>query len=125
MKEWIISQTLISTILSMEDGSGKLIYTNGITGMGGMMLGYPVRWSERTPTKGTKADVMLLDLSYYYIKEGSGLIVEASSQYQFLEDNTIFKVISNVDGQSSLNDKLKLENGETVSPFVILDVPAV
>lgn len=125
MKEWVISQTLISTILSMEDGSGKLIYTNGITGMGGMMLGYPVRWSERTPTKGSKADVMLLDLSYYYIKEGSGLIVEASSQYQFLEDNTIFKVISNVDGQSSLNDKLKLENGETVSPFVILDVPAV
>lgn len=125
MKEWVISQTLLSTILTMEDGSGKLIYTNGITGFSGMILGYPVRWSERTPTKGTKGDVMLLDLSKYYIKEGSGIIVEASSQYQFLEDNTVFKVISNVDGQSALNTALKLENGETVSPFVILDVPTV
>lgn len=123
MKEWVISQTLIATILSMADASGKLIYTNGITGMSGMILGYPVRWSERTPTEGSKGDVMLLDLSKYYIKEGSGIIVEASSQYQFLEDNTVFKVISNVDGQSSMNSTLKLENGETVSPFVILDVP--
>lgn len=124
MKEWVISQTLYSTIVSMEDGAGKLIFTNGIGGASPMMLGFPVRWSERTPTKGVKGDVMLLDLSYYYIKDGSGIVISASEHVQFTKDKTLFKVISNVDGQSSMNTTLKLENDETVSPFVILDVPS-
>lgn len=124
MKEWVISQSLISTILTMADASGKLIYTNGITGMSGTILGYPVKWSERVPAKGSKGDVMLLDLSYYYIKDGSGIILSASEHVKFTQDKTLFKIVSNVDGQSSMNSTLKLENGETVSPFVILDVPA-
>ena len=124
MKEWVISQTLYSTIVSMEDGAGKLIFTNGIGGASPMMLGFPVRWSERTPTIGIKGDVMLLDLSYYYIKDGSGIVISASEHVQFTKDKTLFKVISNVDGQSSMNGTLKLENDETVSPFVILDVPS-
>ena len=125
MKEWVISQTLYSTIVSMEDGGGNLIFTNGVNGASPMMLGFPVRWSERTPTKGVKGDVMLLDLSYYYIKDGSGIVISASEHVQFTKDKTLFKVISNVDGQSSMNTTLKLENDETVSPFVILDVVAV
>jgi len=124
MKEWVISQTLYSTIVSMEDGSGKSIFTNGVNGVSAMMLGFPVRWSERTPTKGVKGDVMLLDLSYYYIKDGSAIVISASEHVKFTSDKTLFKVISNVDGQSSMNGTLKLENGETVSPFVILDVVA-
>lgn len=124
MKEWVISQTLMATIMSMEDGAGRLIFTNGVGGMAGTILGYPVRWSERTPTIGVKGDVMLLDLSYYYVKDGSGLLLSASSHVQFIKDKTLFKVTKSVDGQSSMNGTLKLENGETVSPFVILDVVA-
>ena len=125
MKEWVISQTLYTTIVTMEDGAGSLIFTNGVGGASPMMLGFPVRWSERTPTIGVKGDVMLLDLSYYYIKDGSGIVISASEHVQFTKDKTLFKVISNVDGQSSMNTTLKLENDETVSPFVILDVVAV
>ena len=125
MKEWVISQTLYSTIVTMEDGAGSLIFTNGVNGASPMMLGFPVRWSERTPTIGVKGDVMLLDLSYYYIKDGSGIVISASEHVQFTKDKTLFKVISNVDGQSSMNTTLKLENDSTVSPFVILDVVAV
>lgn len=125
MKEWVVSQTLYETIATMEDGSGKLIFTNGIGGLAPTMLGYPVRFSERTPTKGNKGDLMLLDLSYYYIKDGAGMVLSASEHVKFTQDKTLFKIVHNVDGQSSMNDKLKLENGETVSPFVILDVPVV
>ena len=125
MKEWFISQTLMATIMSMEDGSGRLIFTNGIGGMAGTILGYPVTWSVRTPTIGVKGDVMLLDLSKYYIKDGSGLLLSASPHVQFLKDKTVFKITKSVDGQSSMNSTLKLENAETVSPFVILDVPAL
>lgn len=125
MKEWVISQTLYSNILTMEDGAGRLIFTNGVGGLAPTMLGFPVRWSERTPTKGVKGDIMLLDLSYYYVKDGSGLLLSASEHVKFLTDQTVFKVTKSVDGQSSMNSTLKLENAETVSPFVILDVPAV
>ena len=124
MKEWVFSQTLYATIMSMEDGAGHLIFTNGVGGMAGTILGFPVRWSERTPTKGAKGDVMLLDLSFYYIKDGRGLILSASEHVNFLEDETLFKIVKSVDGQSSMNTTLQLENGETVSPFVILDVPS-
>jgi len=124
IKEWTISQTLYSTLRVLEDGSGRLIFSDGTAGMPPMLLGFPVRWSERTPTIGTKGDVMLLDLSYYYIKDGSGMTLSASEHVKFTQDKTLFKIIHNVDGQSSMNDKLKLENGETVSPFVILDIPA-
>lgn len=124
-KEWVISQTLYAVLRVLEDGSGRLIFSDGTAGMPPMLLGFPVRWSERTPTKGVKGDVMLLDLSYYYVKDGSGLLLSASEHVQFLSDKTVFKVTKSVDGQSSMNGKLTLENGETVSPFVILDVPAV
>lgn len=124
MKEWVISQTLYSTMLTMADTAGNLIFTNGIGGMAPTLLGFPVRWSERTPVKGSKGDVMLLDLSYYYVKDGSGLLLSASEHVQFLNDKTVFKITKSVDGQSSMNGTLKLENGETVSPFVILDVVA-
>jgi len=124
MKEWVISQTLYSTITTMVDANNGLIFTNGVNGASPMMLGFPVRWSERTPTIGVKGDIMLLDLSYYYIKDGSGIVISASEHVQFTKDKTLFKVISNVDGQSSMNTTLKLENGSTVSPFVILDVPS-
>lgn len=108
----------------MVDPSNKYIFADGTTGMPPMLLGYPIRWSERTPTIGSKGDVMLLDLSYYYIKDGSGLILSASEHVQFTKDKTLFKVIKSVDGQSSLNTPLTLENGTTASPFVILDVVA-
>lgn len=124
MKEWVISQTLYATIASMEDTAGSLIFTNGVNGIASTLLGFPVKWSERTPTKGVKGDVMLLDLSYYYVKDGSGLLLSASSHVKFTSDKTLFKVTKSVDGQSSMNDKLKLENGEFVSPFVVLDVIA-
>ena len=122
--EWVISKTIYTTLKTMVDPSNQYIFADGTTGMPPMLLGYPVRWSERTPTIGSKGDVMLLDLSYYYIKDGSGLILSASEHVQFTKDKTLFKVIKSVDGQSSLNTPLTLENGTTASPFVILDVVA-
>jgi len=49
-----------------------------------------------------------------------------SEHVQFVKDKTLIKAVYNVDGQPSINDKLTLEDGTNqVSPFVVLDVPAV
>lgn len=125
MLEWVISKTAYVTLKTMVAPDNSYIFADATSTMPAMLLGYPIRWSERTHVLGAKGDVMLLDLSYYYIKDGSGLILSASEHVQFVKDKTLFKVIKSVDGQSSMNTALKLENGTTVSPFVILDVPEV
>lgn len=124
--EWTINQTVIPQLLTMVDAQGKLIWQpNAIVGMGSTLLGYPVKFVDRTPVLGSKGDVMLTDLSYYYIKNGSGIILSMSEHVKFTQDKTLIKVVSNVDGQSSINAPLTLEDGATtVSPFVVLDVPA-
>ncbi|WP_418186740.1 phage major capsid protein [Aliarcobacter lanthieri] len=119
--EWVISRTLYTDIVTMTKPNDDYLFTVGINGAPDRILGFPIRWSQRTPTKGNKGDVQLLDLSYYYIKDGSRLMLSASEHVLFKQDKTLFKIVANVDGQSSLNDKLTLENGSTVSPFVILN----
>lgn len=125
--EWTINQTVIPQLMNMSDGLGNLIWQpNAIAGMPSTLLGYPVKFVDRTPVLGSKGDIMLTDLSYYYIKDGSGIIMSMSEHVRFTKDQTMVKIVSNVDGQSSINTALTLEDGtNTVSPFVVLDVPAV
>lgn len=125
MLEWVINRGCYVKLQTMQAPDGSYIFKEATAQMPAMLLGYPVRWSRRTKTLGVKGDVMLLDLSYYYIKDGSGLILTASEHVKFTQDKTLFKVISNVDGQSSMNSAFKEEDGSTTSPFIVLDVPAV
>jgi len=67
--------------------------------------------------------LILADLSYYLIKDGSGPFVAASPHVYFTTNKTVIKIFWNVDGQSWLNDPLGLEGSvaNTVSPFVVLN----
>ncbi len=124
--EWTINQTVIPQLMNMVDAVGNMIWQpNAVAGMGTTLLGFPVKFVDRTPVLGAKGDVMLTDLSYYYIKNGSGLIISMSEHVKFTADKTLIKVVTNVDGKSSINSALTLEDGSTtVSPFVVLDVPS-
>ena len=55
MKEWVISQTLLSTLITMTDANSGLIFTNGVGGMAPTLLGYPVRWRKERLQSGLKA----------------------------------------------------------------------
>lgn len=120
-KIWVLSQTLYTDIVTMTSPDDKYLFSVGRDGAPDRILGFPIRWSQRTPVKGSKGDVQLLDLSYYYIKDGASMTLSASEHFKFTQDKTLFRIVANVDGQSSLNDVLTLENGSTVSPFVILN----
>ncbi len=122
---WITSQTTIPQLATLADaGNNNIWHASAAAGMPTTLHGIPVLFHERVPALGTMGDLMLVNLSYYLIKDGSGPYVRVSDQVRFLQDKTIFQVIWNIDGKPWLDAPIKLEGGaaaNTVSPFVILN----
>jgi HK97 family phage major capsid protein len=121
---WIISQTVLPALMAMEDGGGHLIWQpNAVQGAPGQLLGLPCIPTGRTPVLGTQGDVILADLKYYLVKDGSGIFLDASPHFRFTENITIIKITWNVDGIPWPTGPFTLEDGATqVSPFVVLDL---
>jgi HK97 family phage major capsid protein len=120
---WIANPTVLPELIDMADGNGHRIWINGDASKGvpGTLLGIPTLFSGRTPTLGTKGDLILADLSYYLIKDGYGPAIEASPHVKFTNNKTVIKAFWNVDGDGWLRSAVTLEDGSTtVSPFVVL-----
>lgn len=122
---WSMPQSALLQIATLKDEDGRYIWKpDARDGFAGTLLGYPVRWNNRSPGLGTKGDIILADWSYYLIKDGSGPFVAASEHVLFRQNKTVIKIFWNVDGAPWLTAPIKEENGYQVSPFVGLDVPA-
>jgi HK97 family phage major capsid protein len=121
---WITSQTTIPQLAVIADaGNNNLWMPSAVAGLPPTLMGIPVLFHERSVALGTAGDLILADLSYYLIKEGSGPFVQASEHVYFTSNRTVIKVFWNVDGQPWLSEPIPLEGsaGNTVSPFIILD----
>lgn len=122
---WSAPQSMLVQLATMTDPEGHYIWVaNARDGFAGDLLGYPLRWNNRTPGVGQRGDILLADWSQYLIKDGSGPFVAASEHVLFTSNKTIIKIFWNVDGSPWMTAPLKEENGWEVSPFVALDVPA-
>jgi HK97 family phage major capsid protein len=122
---WIANQAILPSLLKMTDPEGHYIFQpSAREGVPSTLLGYPIEWSQNAPALGSEGDIGLYDLSYYLIKDGSGPFVAASEHAAFRENQTVFKIFDNTDGEPWLTEPFKQKNGYTVSPFVTLDVPA-
>ena len=120
---WIVSQTTLSYLIKIADaGNNSLWVANASPGLPPTLLGIPVYFNDRSPALGTEGDVVLADLGYYMIKDGSGPFVEASPHVYFTSNQTVIKAFWNVDGKPWLNQPIPLEGStsNTVSPFVVL-----
>lgn len=120
---WIASQTTLPQLMTMVDAGNNLIWQpNAREGAPGTLLGIPVVYNQRSPILGTQGDLILADLNYYMVKDGSGIFVEASPHPLFVQNRTIIKAFWNVDGSPWLTGPMLLEDGvSTVSPFVVLN----
>lgn len=122
---WSMPQAALVDIATMTDPEGHYIWqANARDGFAGSLLGYPVRWNNRSVGFGSKGDIVLADWFYYVVKDGSGPFVAASEHVLFRQNKTVVKIFWNVDGAPWLTAPIKEENGYQVSPFVGLDVPA-
>ncbi len=123
---WIASQTIIPQLANIRDtGNNNLWIQSAVVGMPNTLAGIPLIYNERSPALGSKGDLMLVDLSKYLIKDGSGPSIAVSEHFRFQNDEIAFRLTWRVDGASWLTAPVPLEEGtatNTVSPFVILDV---
>lgn len=120
---WIANQSALPKIMTLQDANGNYIFIQGnaTAGVPATLAGIPIRFNGRTPTLGTEGDLMLVDFSYYLIKDGAGPFVAASEHVHFTDNKTVIKAFWNVDGQGWVKNPLTLEDGSTtVSPYVIL-----
>lgn len=119
---WVASQTALPQLMQMVDLANNLVWQpNARDGAPGTLIGLPVLLNDQSPVLGNEGDIMLVDLDYYLIKDGSGIAIAMSEHARFTRNQTIIKAYWNVDGQSWLSTPLLQRDGvSTVSPFVAL-----
>ncbi len=131
---WVASKSALPQLLTMKDfeaadsDAPNLVFQpDARTGVLGSLLGLPLIYTDLLPTIGGKGDLMLANFAYYLIKDGYGIEVRSDDGYtEFVKNRTYIKAFWNVDGKPWLTAPLTLRDGVTkVSPFVVLDVPAV
>ena len=120
---WIGNPTVLPQLMQMVDAGNHVVWQpNAREGEPPMLMGLPWLRNERQPVLGTAGDLMLVNLLYYVIKDGAAMTIDVSPHVHFLKNQSVVKVVWNVDGQPTLNSPLLLEDGTTMqSPFVILN----
>ena len=120
---WIASQTTIPQLATIKDeSSANLWVQSAAPGIPPTLLGLPVLFSERSSVLGNRGDLVLVNLAYYLIKDGSGPFISASEHVLFQSSRVMFKLVWNVDGRPWLDAPIPLEgsSADTISPFVVL-----
>jgi len=121
---FIASITALPALMQLADSQGRLILVLGdaTKGIPTTLAGVPLKFVGKLPTIGNEGDLFLVNFNYYLIKPGSGPFVAISEHVKFTTNQTVFKIVANIDGQPWVKDPLKLEDGSTtVSPYVILE----
>jgi len=123
---WIASQTVLPALMNISDAGSNNLFVTAFQGASGAvpatLLGIPIVFADRLPAVGTEGDLILADLQYYLIKDGSGPFIDASPHVYFTNDQTVIRITWNVDGRPWLTQALQLEgsSSNSVSPFVVL-----
>lgn len=120
---FIASRTILPQLCTIKDANDNYIWQpNARDGQPNTLMGYPVIFNDQHPTLGNRGDLLLVDLSYYLIKDGSGPSLAISEHVRFRQNQTCIKIFWNVDGKCWLNTPLLQRDGSTqVSPFIALD----
>jgi len=126
---WYINQEVepqLQTMAMAVGAGGQLTYTPP----GGLsvapyatLLGRPVIPVEYCSQLGTVGDIILADMSQYYLATKGGVRADSSIHVAFLTDETVFRFVYRVDGQPSWAAPLtpyQATAGATLSPFVLL-----
>jgi HK97 family phage major capsid protein len=126
--EWYINQDVWPQLLTMNFAIG----TSGVpvflppggasASPYGSLFGRPINVIEQASTLGTVGDVVLADMSEYFVIEKGGLEGATSMHVRFINHEQTFRWQLSVNGQPKWKSALTPANGtNTVSPFVALE----
>ena len=128
---WLYNQEIIPQLglmnVAVGTGGAPVFLPSG--GIGSSATGalpmtlftIPMIEIEQAAALGTKGDLMLVNLSEYIVAEKGGVQAAMSIHVEFLTNQTVFRWVIRVDGQSKWNKPLTPFKGSaTRSPFVAL-----
>jgi len=122
---FIANRTTLPQLVALKDTAGNNIWQSSAReGAPNMLMGYPVLFSERTPILGQAGDLSFVDLSYYYVKDGSGLKLFIDPYTRALNNITRIYIQWNLDAKPILTGPVICEDGISRSPFVTLGASA-
>jgi len=131
---WLVSQSLITTILQAYLVPGGSAATAGAPAalpswlslgdghqVGPSILGLPAKVTDHQPAAGSPGDLALCDLGNYLIGDQLELVIEASGKGSgFITDITNYRIKARVDGRYYVQGETTTEAGSAVSPVVVL-----
>jgi len=120
---WLAEISTIPQLLQMHLKVGTAgVYFPVLTGAAGKfnMLYRPVIFTEHLPALGSAGCLLLADFSQYLIVLKEGLRLETSRDFKFRQNQTVFRMVARLDGQTATNSSLTLKSGTIVYPFVKL-----
>lgn len=120
---YVASRKAKTVLSQIKDDADRFIYREAQGPIPATLNGTPLVVHDSMAGLGDLGDLVLVDLSYYLIKDGFGIAVAASPHVEFRNNITVIKAFTNVDGKSWLTAPYKTAGGDTVSPYVFLDVP--
>ena len=124
---WYISQDVWPQLFQMHIAVGTggvpvFVPPGGLSAAPyGTLMGRPILPIEYADKLGDLGDIVLADLGEYQMIEKSGMQAASSIHVKFVYDETCFRFVWRVDGQTKWNSPLTPKNGgDTLSPFVTL-----
>jgi HK97 family phage major capsid protein len=119
---FVASQTTLPQLMTLADANGNTMWQpSAREGAPNMLMGFPLVLNDQSPALGTTGDLALVDLKWYYIKDGSSLAIMINPYSNMGNRLTRIYAYWNVDGQPFITTPLTLRDGvTTVSPFVVL-----
>lgn len=124
---WLINQDVEPQLfgMSMAVGTGGVpVYmpASGLSGgMYSTLFGRPVIPVEQCDTVGDLGDIVLADLSQYYLADKGGMQAASSVHVKFIYDEMTFRMTYRVDGQPSWKSAITpFKSSNTLSPYVTL-----
>lgn len=123
---WIANIDTLPQLLSMAQviGTGGVpVFMPGSIQNGGVgsLAGFPVIWSEASPTVGDAGDLLLADPTAYLLADKGGIQAASSIHVRFIYDEQTFRFVYRVDGQPMFSSPVSPFKGSaTVSPFVAI-----
>lgn len=115
---WLCNKQVASALRNERDNNNALLlqqmYDRAAGGYIASMLGYPVVMADgKTHPLGTKGDLILANLRYYYIGDRQMFTMDTSAHYVFRSNKTAVRVSGRLDGQPAIPEA-----------FVVLDTTA-
>lgn len=120
---WIANKRTKDKIATLSDSAGNnLIYDAGNIqrGIPATLFGKPIFFTTNVPSIGSEGDLMLVNPSYYIIKDGRGwelMLYDVRPEKQLLD----YVGVWDVDGASWVANAIQYKDGNTYSPVVVLN----